>query len=143
MSELPDTASAEADGLELTVQVRRTVMGVRLTNRSDEPLRVYFAAAGPNGQHHDHLRAALLSEAGARTLRFTGDRNASTIGLEALAPGEHVADELDLATWALDPINGSEPLAAGTFALTVTYSVNQPGAWAGSLSAGPVRLTVD
>jgi hypothetical protein len=140
VSELPDTASAEADGLELSVHVRRTLMDVRLTNRSPEPLHVYFAAAGPNGHHHDHLRAALLSEAGARTLRFTGDRNTSTIGLEALAPGEHVADELDLAAWALDPINGSEPLASGTYALTVAYSVSQPGAWAGSLSAGPVRL---
>lgn len=142
MSALPDTAAAGADGLELRIAVRERLLSVQLTNRSDVPLNVFFAAAGPAGTFHDHLQVALLSESGSRTLRFTGARNASTIGIVALAPGQHVTDELDLAAWALDPINGSEPLAAGTFALSATYSVDQPGAWAGSLSAGPVRLTV-
>jgi hypothetical protein len=75
-------------------------------------------------------------------LRFTGNRDTSTTGLVELAAGEDVADELDLAAWARDPINGGEPLAPGEYALTATYRVEQPGVWSGSISAGPVGLLV-
>jgi hypothetical protein len=77
-----------------------------------------------------------------RLLRFTGNRDDSPIGTVPLGPGESVADELDLAAWARDPINGGTPLEPGAYALTATYEVNRPRAWSGSISAGPVRLVV-
>ncbi len=139
---LPQAASARSEGLELAIAVERATLGVTLANRGDDPLTVYFAAEGPSGSHHDFLTVELAGDAAQRTLRFTGGRNASTPGLAELAPGQAVSDDLDLAGWALDPINGSEPLAAGEYALTATYRAEQPGAWSGSIVAGPVRLVV-
>jgi hypothetical protein len=140
--ELPHSASAQTDGLELTVAVAELVLHVALANRSREPLSAYFAADGPTGRHHDFLTVELTGQGAPRTLRFTGDRNASTTGLVRLAHGEHVADDIALNAWARAPINGGAPLARGEYALTATYSVDQPGVWSGSLSAGPVRLIV-
>jgi hypothetical protein len=139
---MSDSATTEADGLELSIAVRGTLLHVRLTNRSEEPQRLLFAAAGPAGVHHDHLQASLLGDDGARQLRFTGDRNASTIGIATLEPADHVADDINLAAWALDPINGAEALSPGRYSLTATYAVEQDGVWSGTLTAGPVLLSV-
>ena len=139
---LPPTASARSDGLELAIAIEQATLGVTLRNRGEDPLRVFFAAAGPSGNHHDFLAVALAGAHAERSLRFTGNRNASSPGLVDLAPGQAVSDELDLGAWALDPINGQEPLAPGAYALTATYRVDQPGAWSGSIVAGPVALVV-
>lgn len=141
-AELPTSASAQAGGLELAVAVDGALLRVALTNRSDGALSAYFAAEGPSGTHHDFLTVALAGPRAERTLRFTGDRNASTTGLARLAPGDTVADALDLQAWARDPINGATPLAPGEYALTATYRVDQAGVWTGALSAGPVALLV-
>jgi hypothetical protein len=140
--ELPTSASAQAGGLELAVAVDGALLRVALTNRSDGPVSAYFAAEGPSGTHHDFLTVALATAGAERTLRFTGDRNASTTGLARLAPGDTVADALDLHAWARDPINGATRLAPGDYALTATYRVDQTGVWAGALSAGPIGLRV-
>jgi hypothetical protein len=136
------SASARSGALGLTVAVHETTLRVSLSNEGDDSLRAYFAADSAGGRHHDFLTVELVGEATRRTLRFTGDRDSSTTGLVELGAGDEVADELDLPAWARDPINGGSPLAAGEYALTATYSVNQPGVWSGSLSAGPVRLLV-
>jgi hypothetical protein len=136
------TASARSGDLELTIAVAGTTLRVALANVGDAGLRAYFAAMSAAGPHHDHLVVELAGGSGGRTLRFTGDRDASTIGIVDLDPGEQVSDELDLAAWALQPINGSEPLWPGAYELTATYKVDVPGAWAGDLSAGPVDLIV-
>jgi hypothetical protein len=135
-----NSATARSGALGLTVAVHGTTLRVRLSNEGDDTLRAYFAADSAGGRHHDFLTAELVGEATSRTLRFTGNRDASTTGLVELAAGDEVADELDLAAWAHAPINGGTPLAAGEYALTATYSVDQPGVWSGSISAGPVRL---
>jgi hypothetical protein len=136
------TASARSGDLELTIAVAGSTLRVALANVGDAGLRAYFAAMSAAGPHHDHLVVELAGGSGGRTLRFTGDRDASTIGIVDLDPGEQVSDELDLAAWALQPINGSEPLWPGAYELTATYKVDVPGAWAGDLSAGPVDLIV-
>lgn len=142
MTALGDSASAFSGDVELAISVARTVLRVALSNRGEEPLAVYFAAQSPTGRHHDFLTVRIAGDAGERPLRFTGDRNISTTGLAVLGPGEEIADDLDLAAWARDPINGGVALARGDHALTATYRVDQPGAWAGAVSAGPVRLHV-
>jgi hypothetical protein len=139
---LPDTAAAEADGLELRIAAHDARLRVALANRSQTAVSVYFAALGPTALHHDHLRAELTGSGGTRTLRFTGRRNASRIGLEALDPGEEVADDIDLAAWATDRINGAAPLDPGEYALSATYEVARPDAWSGAITAGPIRLVV-
>jgi hypothetical protein len=136
------SATARSGALGLTVTVSGTTLRVSLSNQGDDTLRAYFAVSGTSRRHHDFLTAELVGEATTRLLRFTGNRDDSAIGTVELAPGAEVADELDLSAWALDPINGATPLAAGTYALTATYKVNHPKAWSGSISAGPVRLLV-
>ena len=123
---LPDTAAAQ----------------VALVNRSQATLPVYFAALGPTAMHHDYLSAELTGENASRTLRFTGRRNASRIGFVELSPGEEVADDIDLAAWATERINGAEPLAPGEYALSATYGVTRPDAWSGSITAGPIRVVI-
>ncbi len=140
--ELPPTASARSGGLELTVAVDGTLLHVALANRSAGRLRVYFAVDGPSRRLHDFLTVALTAADGERLLRFTAGRNTSTVGLVELAPGDAVADDLDLHAWALEPINGATPPAPGSYALTATYRVDQPGAWSGEIVAGPVGLLV-
>ena len=136
------SASARSGALGLTVAVHGTTLRVSLSNEGEATLRAYFAAESAAGRHHDFLTVELAGEATRRTLRFTGNRDASTTGLIELGAGDEVADELDLAAWARDPINGARPLAAGEHALTAVYSVDQPGVWSGSISAGPVRVLV-
>ena len=144
MADGSSSASARSGPLGLTVTVAGTTLRVSLSNDGDEPLRAYFAVQSASGRHHDYLTAEVVGEppAPARLLRFTGNRDDSPTGVVELGPGEAVADELDLAAWAREPINGETPLAAGTHALTVTYAVDRPTAWSGSISAGPVVLVV-
>lgn len=136
------SASARSGSLGLAIAVAGTRLRISLTNHGEEPLQAYFGVQGPSSVHHDHLTAELAGDAGTRLLRFTGARDDSPIGIVEIAPGAEVADELDLAAWATDPINGGTPLAAGEYALTATYRVERPRAWSGSLTAGPVRLLV-
>jgi hypothetical protein len=136
------SASGQSGALELSVAVAGTTLRVELANVGAIPLPVYFAVRAPDGMHHDYLTAELSSSGHRRTLRFTGNRNTSTTGLVELAAGETVADTLDLATWALAAVNGAEPLAPGSYTLTATYEVAQPGAWQGAIEAGPVALLV-
>jgi hypothetical protein len=142
ISTLPDNAAAEAGGLELRIGARETKLQISMANRLGAPLRVYFAAQGPTATHHDFLTASLADGNGQRTLRFIGERNRSSVGLVELEPGEQVDDEIDLLAWAADPVNGSEPIARGEYALTVTYRVPQPEVWSGTITAGPIRLVV-
>ena len=124
------------------VSVTGTALRVALANIGAVPLPVYFAARGPDSVYHDFLTAELASDGHRRTLRFTGARNTSTTGLVELAAGETVADTLDLAGWALASVNDAEPLAPGSYMLTATYRVEQPGAWQGAIDAGPVAVVV-
>jgi hypothetical protein len=50
---------------------------------------------------------------------------------------------IDLQAWARRPPNGAKPIAGGSYRASVTYVVaGQPDVWNGSLSAGPVTLTI-
>jgi hypothetical protein len=139
---MAQTAKGRSGDLELAVAIEQTALRVSLINRSGLPLRVYFAVEGPQGKLHDFLTAELGRDGVVRTLRFTGDRNSSTTGLVELGPQREVTDDLDLLSWARDPVNGGQPLAAGEYQLTAVYRVDQPSAWSGEISAGPVTLLV-
>ncbi len=136
------SATARSGALGLAVAVHGTSLRVTLANHGDETLRAYFGVQSATGTHHDYLTVELAGEAGTRLLRFTGARDDSPIGIVELASGAEISDDLDLAAWATDPINGRTPLVPGAYALTATYRVQRPRAWSGSVSAGPVRLLV-
>ena len=133
-------AAATQGGLELGASANGTTLHVVLRNVGQAPLRLFGAVSGPDRKHYDYLRAELVASSGRRTLRFTGARNASDVGLVDLPPGREVAYDIDLASWATQPINGGQPLASGEHAVTVIYELTQPGVWNGKLSAGPVAV---
>jgi len=133
-------AAATQGGLELTASASGTTLHVVLRNVGPAPLRLFGAVSGPDRKHYDHLRAELVASSGRRTLRFTGARNASDVGMVELPPGREVAYDIDLASWATQAINGGQPLAPGEHAMTVIYELSQPGVWNGKLSVGPVAV---
>jgi hypothetical protein len=133
-------APATQGGLELSASASGTTLHVVLRNVGQAPLRLFGAVSGPDRKHYDYLRAELVASSGRRTLRFTGARNASDLGLVELPPGREVAYDIDLASWATQPINGGQPLASGEHAVTVIYELSQSGVWNGRLSVGPVAV---
>lgn len=135
-------ATSTQAGLELAISASGTVLHVVWRNVGQAPLRLFGPVDGPDRRHHDFLRADLTGAAGPRTLRFTGDRNASQVGLVELKPGTEIADDLDLASWAAQPINERRPLAQGEHEVTATYELSRPGVWNGRVTAGPVTIRV-
>jgi len=135
------TASTQA-GLELAVTSSGTVVHVVLRNVGQTALKLFGPVSGPDRRHHDYLRAELAAGAERRVLRFTGNRNASTTGLVELPAHGEITDDLDLAIWATQPINGGKPLAPGDHEVTLTYELSQPGVWNGRVTAGPVAIHV-
>jgi hypothetical protein len=125
-------------GLELAIAGSGTVVHVVLRNVGAAPLRLFGPVMGPDRRHHDYLRAELVAGGERRTLRFTGARNASSTGVVELASGAEIVDDLDLAIWATQPINGGRALAAGEHSVTMSYELGQPGMWSGKVTAGPV-----
>src|SRR5262245_56244523 len=136
------TATGRANGLELTIVPSGTTIHVVLRNVGEGPLQLFGPVSGPDRRHFDYLRAEDVVGAERRTLRFTGDRDTSEIGLVELAPGAQLAEDVDLAAWATQPINGGRALAAGEHAIYVTYELTQPKVWHGRVTAGPVSLRV-
>ncbi|MFH1468838.1 MAG: hypothetical protein ABIO70_30900 [Pseudomonadota bacterium] len=136
----PTMACARSQDLELCVQADGALLSFALANRGSQPLTVQGAVEGPNGRHWDVLRVEIAAL--ARTLRFTGDRNSSTIGQVVLASGQSVEDTLDLAAWAREPINGATPLPHEPLEIHAIYSLSRPGLWNGELDCGPVLLQV-
>lgn len=141
----PHTApvvTARLGAVELSASAAGPVVHVVLRNRGELPLTLYAAAEGEGGhpRHHDFLTAEVD---GGRTLHLAGARNSSTTGLVDLAPGAETADDLDLAAWAADAVNGAVPLVAGDHDVTLVYEVaGQAGVWNGALRAGPLRIHV-
>lgn len=127
-------------GLQIGASAAGTTLHVVLRNVGQAPLRLFGAVSGPDRKHYDYLRAELVAPSGRRTLRFTGDRNASDLGLVELAAGGELTADLDLAGWATQRINGGQPLAPGEHQATVTYELSQPGVWNGRVTAGPIAV---
>ena len=134
-------ASSIHAGLELAISASGTVIHVVLRNVGSTPLRLFGPVSGPDRRHHDYLRAELVAGAERRTLRFTGDRNASEVGLVELPPGGTITDDLDLAIWATQPVNGGTPLSSGDHEVTVSYELSRSGVWNGHVTAGPVAIS--
>ena len=132
------TASSVQADLKLTISASGTVVHFVLRNVGQAPLRLFGGVAGPDRTHYDYLRAELAQGGVQRKLRFTGARNASGTGVVTLPVGGEISDDLDLAAWAQQPVNGRQPLAAGDYQVTVIYELAQQGFWSGRVSAGPV-----
>ena len=135
-------ATARLNSLELTIASSGTMLRVVLCNVGEAPLKLQGPVSGPDRRHFDPLRAEVVLGGQRRTLRFTGDRDTSEVGVVDLAPGGQLAEDLDLAAWAMQPINDGRALASGDHAVSVTYELKQPGMWSGSVTAGPVTVHV-
>jgi hypothetical protein len=129
--------------LRLGVEVEGGALVVRLENRGSRPLHV-LSHVDAGDRHFDSFAVELTDPAGGkRTLHFMDARNESARVTTDLAPGKELSHRIDLQAWARRSPNGAKPIAAGSYRASVAYVVaGQPDVWNGSLSAGPVTLSI-
>jgi len=128
--------------LTLTADAHGATVTVTLANVSTAAVAVWFEVEGPNGPLYDCLSVDLTGPGDRRTLLLTGDRNASTSGRVVLDPDAALSATIDLADWALAPINGGDALAPGAWTATLWYRCDEPDCWRGEVVAAPVSVHV-
>ncbi|WP_433302550.1 hypothetical protein ACQP2F_09440 [Actinoplanes sp. CA-030573] len=116
-----------------------------LTLRNDGPRSLRVAHHVEAGEpHYDWYTVELTGAAGARTLRFTDDRNEAGLVIAELPPGARLEDAIDLSAWALRKANGARPLPPGDYRMRAFYQVDDvPGVWTGRLESSPVPITIE
>lgn len=138
----PDPSGSQG-GLTLGFSAAGTLARLTLRNTGPTPLRL-ISHVDAGERHYDPFVITLVDvNEVMRTLRFIADRNESARVVVELAPGADLEHEIDLAAWALRPVNGGRPLAGGAYDAEARYQVApEPGLWSGSLASGWIRLFV-
>lgn len=143
MTNDPPDPSDPSEGLSLGFSADGTLARLTLRNTGPAPVRL-LSHVDAGELHYDPFVVTLVDEHGAtRTLHFIADRNESARVVVELDPDAQLEHEIDLALWALRPVNGSRPLDAGTYDADARYEVApEPDLWSGNLVSGWIRLTV-
>jgi len=130
-------------GLMLGVSVDGTVAELHLKNTGATPLEV-MSHVLTSEFHLDWYTLHLEYDEGRiRKVRLLDERDSSGPVKVHLEPEEGIQHSVDLADWVIRPINGAEPMKAGTYRLYAVYEVSPPeDAWTGRLEAGPVAMTI-
>jgi hypothetical protein len=116
---------------------------IYLENTGTAPLQVLSHVAAQE-KHLDWYTLQVQDGGRAsRTLKLLGPRRESGKVQVPLAAGARIEHAVDVAAWAKRPINGGQPLAAGSYQVSAVYDV-PAGAdhWSGRLEAGPAPLTI-
>jgi hypothetical protein len=140
----PSQSLATAAGLRLELSTDGETAVLTLHNIGASGLEV--ASHVDAGEQHLDWYTLRLDRPGAtaatRTLRVFASRHESTLVKATLAPGATLVHRVDLQAWARRSVNGTAPIASGSYQLTADYEVtDEPGVWHGKLSAGPVAIT--
>lgn len=79
-----------------------------------------------------------------RKLALVDERRRSWFVRATLAPAGKLEHRIDVSDWAGRLVNDSQPLGPGTYEVSASYEVSEPGgtSWSGRLEAGPATLTV-
>ena len=136
------TAASQPLTMSLTAGPSPGVVIIGLTNAGTTPLQVL--------SHVEAARTLLtwysveLAGAGApRRLALGGSANEAAAITVELLPGRSLSHEVDLQRAALEPHNGAARLAPGTYRVTATYAVTEPGPhWTGSISSSELDVTL-
>ena len=128
--------------MTLGLSAGKTTVKFYLKNVGDAPADV-LSHVNAGDEHLDWYSLRMENEKGeTRTLRFFESRDKSGSVKAHLEPGESLHHSVDVAGWAVRPVNGAEPLA-GTYEVYAVYEVSPPGDnWSGRLEAGPVTMTI-
>lgn len=130
-------------GLRLGLSVAGTTVHVHLQNAGHTRLTVLSHVAAGGEIQLDWTTLDLKRAGKTRRVRLQDARNRSAVVDVHLDPGAEDSQAVDVAAWAVRPVNGSTPLAAGTYHLTGVYEVtSSPDHWSGKLEAGPITLTI-
>lgn len=131
-------SAAKVGTLALELSVTGTTARVTLRNTGSTPLAVVTRVIAGES-HYDWLSVVVDEPGGARTLRFTDDRNRSGTEIIELAAGASWSDELDLAAWARRAVNGARPLPSGDVTLRAIYEVSgRSDVWIGKIESPAV-----
>ena len=136
------TAASQPLTISLTAGPSPGVVVINLTNTGSTLLQVL--------SHVEAARILLtwysveLTGVGApRRLALGGPANEAAAITVELAPGRSLSHEVDLQRAALEPHNGAARLASGTYRITATYAVTEPGPhWTGSISSAALDVTL-
>lgn len=133
----------QVSGLRLGLSTDGGFVELHLQNIGTAPLEV-LSHVNAGDIHLDWYTLRLKDELGnTRKLELVDERDKSGIVRAHLEPGVSIQHQVDVVAWAVRSINGTKPLAAGTYKLYAVYEV-EPGrnSWSGRLEAGPIMLTV-
>lgn len=133
----------QVSGLRLGLSTDGGFVELHLQNIGTAPLEV-LSHVNAGDIHLDWYTLRLKDELGnTRKLELMDERDKSGIVRSHLEPGVSIQHQVDVVAWAVRSINGTKPLAAGTYKLYAVYEV-EPGrnSWSGRLAAGPIMLTV-
>lgn len=127
----------------LGLSADKTITEFYIKNAGTDPVDV-LSHVSADYKHLDWYKLKMDNDKGeTRILRFLEARDKSGFVKAHLAAGESIHHSVDLAEWAVRPINGAEPLTAGTYNVYGFYEVSSPGDnWTGRLEAGPVAMTI-
>lgn len=133
----------QVSGLRLGLSPDGGLVELHLQNVGTAPLEV-LSHVNAGDIHLDWYTLHLTDEKGnTRKLKLVDERDKSGIVRAHLEPGGSIQHQVNVGVWATHSINGTKPLAAGTYKLYAVYEV-EPGrnSWSGRLEAGPIMLTV-
>jgi len=141
-STAPSTATSQPLAMSLTAGAGPGAVVISLTNNGTTPLSVL--------SHVEAARTLLIwysvevTGIGApRRLALGGAANEAAAITVELPPGRSLSHEVDLQRAALEPHNGAARLAPGSYRITATYTVTEPGPhWVGSISSAPLGVTL-
>ena len=132
-------------GVRLGLEINATSATFHVQNVGTKPVDV-MSHVQAGEQHLDWYTLELsASDGGQREIGFVDDRDRSAPIKVTLAPQAELSHRVDVASWGARAANGSKPLAPGAYRVVARYTVpagTNATAWTGTLSAGPVPMTV-
>src|SRR5262245_25251503 len=132
----PTNGKSTRGPVSFAASAKGAVLEVEWTNNTNAAMKIVtHVFAGE--KHFDYLDVQLTDSSGV-TRRFVlkDNRDESAPVVVDVAPGATIGESVDLAAWAKRGVNGSQPLASGSYDAIVVYdSTHQTRAWQGRLEA--------
>jgi hypothetical protein len=129
--------STPSNGLRLGLARAAPGLRICLENTGRVPLTVFSHVLAGGRPHLDWFELHLEYVSGKqRRLRFFADRDEAAPVEVLLDPGARLHHDIDVAYWALQAVNGNEPLDACQYRAHAEYRVSPAeagGRWSGSL----------
>lgn len=138
----PPAAPTQSLVISLAQGSRPGIVAIQLTNAGAATVSV-FSHVEASRVLLTWYRLDVTGPSGPRRLALGGPANEAAAITVDLAPGKSLTHEVDLQAAALEPHNGAARLSPGTYQITATYAVSEPGEhWTGSISSAPLTVVL-